>query len=58
MSAVITAATTLFTNIFGTSGWMASLITFIIGNDYLLIGLGLMLSGGVLSFLRKLISVS
>lgn len=56
MSAVISAATTIFSQIFGASGWMSQLITFIVGSDYVLIGLALMLSGAVLSFLRKLIS--
>lgn len=56
MSAVISAATTIFGQIFGASGWMSQLITFIVGSDYVLIGLALMLSGAVLSFLRKLIA--
>lgn len=65
MSEVISAATELFRWMFvGTTGQnavpavMTTLISFITSNSYLLIGLGLMLTGAVLSFLRKLIRVS
>lgn len=65
MSEVISAATAIFQWLFvGTTGTnavpavMTTLIGFITSNSYCLIGLGLMLSGAVLSFLRKLIAVS
>lgn len=65
MSEVISAATAIFQWLFvGTTGANAvpavltTLISFITSNSYCLIGLGLMLSGAVLSFLRKLIAVS
>lgn len=55
MSAVITAASTLFSNMFGANGWVASVITLIEANDFLLIGLALMLTGAAVSYLSKLI---
>lgn len=55
MSAVIDAASTLFTNMFGATGWVASVITLITGNDFLLIGIGLMLTGAAVSYLSRLI---
>lgn len=56
MAEVIAAAGTLFTSIFGSTGWLASVITFITSNSYVLIGVGLMLVGSVLGFLRRLIA--
>lgn len=55
MSAVVTAASTLFTNMFGSTGWVASVISLITGNDFLLIGIGLMLTGAAVSYLSRLI---
>lgn len=65
MQAVINAATSLFNWIFiGTTGTnavpavMTSVITFITSNDYVLIGIGLMLVGAVLGFLKRLIATT
>lgn len=55
MSAVITAATTLFTNMFGASGWISKVITLITGNDFLLLGVALMVAGAAVSYLSRLI---
>lgn len=56
MAEVIAAAGTLFTSIFGSTGWLANVITFVTSNSYVLIGVSLMLVGSVLGFLRRLIS--
>lgn len=63
MQAVINAATSLFNWFFvGTTGAnavpaaMTSLVSFVVGNDYVLIGVGLMLVGSCLGFLRRLIA--
>lgn len=65
MQAVINAATTLFNWIFvGTTGQnavpavMTSIINFIVGNDYVLIGVSLMLVGSILGFLKRLIATT
>ena len=58
MSEIFTAATTVFSNIFGASGYVASLITLITANDFLLLGLGLMIAGAVCSYLARLIHTS
>ena len=55
MSAVITAATTLFTNMFGATGWISKVITLITGNDFLLLGVALMVAGAAVSYLSRLI---
>lgn len=55
MSAVITAAGTMFAAIFGSSGYVSQVITLITANDFLLIGLALMLTGAAVSYLSKLI---
>lgn len=56
MAEVIAAAGTLFTSIFGSSGWLSSIITFVTGNSYVLIGVSLMLIGSCLGMLRRLIA--
>lgn len=56
MAEVIAAAGTLFTSIFGSTGWLANVITFVTSNSYVLIGVSLMLVGSVLGFLRRLIA--
>ena len=58
MSAVMTAAGTVFSAIFGATGYVSQLITLITGNDFLLIGLGLMIAGAVCSYLARLIHTS
>lgn len=55
MSAVITAAGTMFAAIFGANGYVSQVVSLIIGNDFLLIGLALMLTGAAVSYLSKLI---
>ena len=39
MAEVIAAAGTLFTSIFGSTGWLANVITFVTSNSYVLIGI-------------------
>ena len=55
MSAVITAAGTMFAAIFGATGWVSQVITLITANDFLLIGLSLLLTGSAVSYLSKVI---
>lgn len=58
MDAVMTAAGTMFSAMFGSTGYVSKIITLITGNDFLLIGLAIMISSLVLSLLKRLISVS
>lgn len=65
MQAVIDAATTLFNWIFvGTTGTnatpavLSSVISFIVQQDYVLLGVSLMLVGSILGFLKRLISTT
>lgn len=58
MSAVLTAAGTMFSAIFGSTGYVSQLITLITGQDFLLIGLALMITGVVCKYLAKIIRVS
>lgn len=56
MAEVIAAAGTLFTSIFGATGWLAGVISFVTSQSYVLIGVSLMLVGSILGFLKRLIS--
>lgn len=62
MQAIITAVQAVFNWLFvgttgssGTDPAIKSVISFVVSEPYLLIGLGLMLAGATLSFLRKII---
>ena len=62
MSAIIAAVTTVFNWLFvGTTGSNATdpaiktVIDLVVGNDYLLIGVALMISGAAVSYLARLI---
>lgn len=55
MSAVITAATTMFATIFGTNGFVKQVVDMIVANDFLLIGLALLLTGSAVSYLSRII---
>lgn len=56
MDAVMTAAGTMFSALFGSTGYIKQVITLVTGNDFLLIGLSCMVCGFVLSIIRKLIA--
>lgn len=55
MSTIITAVSAVFTAMFGTSGYVATLVGVITANDYLLIGVSLMIVGSVIGFLARII---
>ena len=55
MSAVMTAVGTLFAAMFGSTGYIKQVITLVTANDYLLIGVALMISGAAVSYLARLI---
>lgn len=55
MSTILTAVGSVFTAMFGTNGYVATLVGVITANDYLLIGVSLMIVGSVIGFLARII---
>lgn len=55
MSAIMTAVGTVFTAFFGSTGYVANVINLIVANDFLLVGVALMLAGTAISYLSRLI---
>lgn len=55
MSAIMTAVGTVFSAFFGASGYVTSIVTLITGNDYLLLGVALMVAGTAIGYLSRLI---
>lgn len=55
MDTILGYVTTVFSNMFGASGWIANVITLVVGQPYLMIGLSLMIAGSAIGFLSRLI---
>lgn len=55
MASVMAAVGTLFSAMFGATGYIKQVITLVTANDYLLIGVALMISGAAVSYLARLI---
>lgn len=55
MAAVMTAVGTLFSAFFGATGYISQVVTLVTGNDFLLIGIAIMLSSLAISYLARLI---
>lgn len=55
MATILTAVGSVFTAMFGASGYVATLVGVITANDYLLIGVSLMIVGSVIGFLARII---
>lgn len=57
MSAIITDVSALVTALFGTNGWVSSVISTITGNAILLIGVITGLSGLAVGMVRRLMNI-
>lgn len=55
MTTILQAVGSVFSAMFGTSGYVATLVGVITANDYLLIGVSLMIVGSVIGFLARII---
>lgn len=55
MSAIMTAVGTVFSAFFGASGYVTSIVTLVTSNDYLLLGVALMVAGTAIGYLSRLI---
>lgn len=55
MDTILGYVTSLFSNMFGASGWIASVVTLVVSTPYLMIGLSLMIAGSAIGFLSRLI---
>lgn len=55
MAEVVAAASTLFTNFFGATGWVASVVSLITSNSFLLVGIALTLTGAAVGYLGRII---
>ena len=55
MTTILTAVSAVFSAMFGASGYVATLVGVITSNDYLLIGVSLMIVGAVIGFLARII---
>lgn len=55
MATILAAVGSVFTAMFGASGYVATLVGVITANDYLLIGVSLMIVGSVIGFLARII---
>lgn len=55
MSAIMTAVGTVFSAFFGANGYVTSIVTLVTGNDYLLLGVALMVAGTAIGYLSRLI---
>lgn len=55
MSTILGYVGDIFSAMFGTTGYISQVITLVTGNAYLMVGLSLMISGAVVSYLARLI---
>lgn len=55
MTTILAAVSSMFSAIFGSTGYIKGVIDLIVGNDFLLVGLALMVSGAAVSYLSRLI---
>lgn len=55
MTTILQAVGSVFSAMFGASGYVATLVGVITANDYLLIGVSLMIVGSVIGFLARII---
>lgn len=55
MSTILGYVSDLFGNMFGSTGWIASVVSLVVAQPYLMIGLALMVAGSAIGFLSRLI---
>lgn len=55
MATILTAVGSIFTAMFGATGYISQVVSLITSTDYLLVGLALMITGAAVSYLARLI---
>lgn len=55
MADILAYVSTVFSNMFGSTGYIANVISLVVSQPYLMVGLSLMIAGSAIGFLSRLI---